>query len=176
MTMCHPSKYAIISHHNLHRLNNNPFMRIAQVLNPIKLIEIPPRPVRYLPELFCYVRNIYDYSFLKVFIMSQLILKIFWSFCFSVMSILNTPNITPKAFTFFSIWYIVWSYPTSLLSFLHLALLQIKIKDSILSELSSSLLTSCLKKKLFLHSDSQISLSITDTIFCIIHFFQLSQH
>ena len=51
-------------------------------------------PVNHVPALFCYLRNTYKHSFLKVFIISDLILNIFKPFCFSVMPFSSTPNIT----------------------------------------------------------------------------------
>ena len=47
---------------------------------------------------------------------------------------------TPKSSTFFSIWYLTWSYPISIEFCVHLLLM--KIKDSILSKLFNSLLIS----------------------------------
>ena len=97
-------------------VSSNLFMKIAKVLNVITLNAILSSsfPVRHLPGLFCYLLNTYDQSFLKVFIISHLVLKIFQSFCFLVMPFSDTPNITPKYFAFFIIWYIIWSYPTSI--------------------------------------------------------------
>ena len=115
-------------------------MKIAKVLNPITLNAILPWsfPVRYLSALLFYLLETYDHSFLKVFIISQLILKIFQLLCFSVIPFPEAPNITPKSFTFISIWYIIWSYPTSIEFCVHLLL--IKIKESFLSKLFNSLL------------------------------------
>ena len=117
-------------------------MKIAKVLNPITLNAILPWsiPVRYLSALLLYLLETYDHSFFKVFIISQLILKIFQLLCFSVIPFPESPNITPKSFTFISIWYIIWSYPTSIEFCVHLLL--IKIKESFLSRLFNSLLIS----------------------------------
>ena len=104
-TMCHPCRQAIISHQDLLHLNSKPFMKIVKVLNPIILNVILPFsfPVRHLPALFCYLLNPCIHSFLKVFIISQLICNIFQLFCFSGMPFPNTQ----KFFTLFSIWYII---------------------------------------------------------------------
>ena len=117
-------------------------MKIAKTLNPITLITILPWsfPVRHLPALFRSLLSTYDHSFLTMFIIYQLILNIFEPFCFSVMPFLDAPKITQKSFTFFSIWYINWSYPISIEFCVHLLLF--KIKNSILSKLLSSLLIS----------------------------------
>ena len=93
-------------------------------------------PVRHVLVLFRYLLNTYHHSFLKVFIICQLILKIFQPFCSSVKPFPDAPNITPKYFTFFSVGYIFGSYLTSIEFCVHLLL----IKDSILSALFSSLL------------------------------------
>ena len=136
--MCHPCRYAIISHQELVHLNSNPFMKLTKVLNPITLNATLPWnfPVTHFPALFCFLLNIYGHTFVKVFTISQLILSIFQPFCFTVMLFPDAPNITQKTFTFFIIWYIIWSYPTSIVFCLHLLM---KIKDSILSELFNSL-------------------------------------
>ena len=52
--------------------------------------------VRHLPELFCYLLNTYDHSFLTVFNIYQLVLNNFQPFCFSVMPFPNALKITPK--------------------------------------------------------------------------------
>ena len=103
-------------------------MNVAQVLNPINLNAIHPWgiPVRHLPALFRYLLNTYDHSLLKVFIISRLILNNFQPFCFSVMPFPDTPNITQKSFTFFSIWYIFLSYIISIEFCVHLLLINIK--------------------------------------------------
>ena len=113
MTMFHSCRQAIISHQDLVCLNRDPFMKIAKFLNPVTLNTILPWrfPVRHHPALFRYLLNTYDHSFLKVFIIFQLIFNTFQSFCFSVMPFSDAPSITPKYFTFFSIWCIIWSYP-----------------------------------------------------------------
>ena len=68
----------------------------------------------------------------------------------------DTPNIIQKSFTFFSIWYIVWSwsYPTPIEFCTHL--LMTKIKYSILSELFifCYLLTSAIFPSIFCFSSS----------------------
>ena len=117
-------------------------MKIAKVLNPITLNTILSWsfPVRHLPALFRYLLVTYDRSFLTVFIISQLIFNIFLPFCFSVMPFPDDPNITPRIFIFFNIWYITWSYPISTEFCINLLL--IKIKDSVLSKLFNSLLIS----------------------------------
>ena len=81
-------------------------MKIAKVLNPITLNAILPWsfPLRHLPVLFRYLLNTYDHSFLTVFITYQLILNTFQPFWFSVMAFPDAPKVTPKSFTFFSIW------------------------------------------------------------------------
>ena len=66
-------------------------------------------PLWHFPALLRYLLSSYDHSFLELFVISQLSLNIFQSFCFSVMLFCNTPNIVPKSLTFFSIWYITWS-------------------------------------------------------------------
>ena len=106
----------IMSHQERFRLNSNPFMKIAKFLNPITLNAILPGGflVRLLPTLLCYLLNTYERSFLKVFIISQIILNIFQPFCFSIMLFPDTPNIIPKSVVFFSIWYITWSYTSPL--------------------------------------------------------------
>ena len=62
-------------------------MKITKVLNPITLNAILhwSLPVRHLPALFRYFLRTYDHSFLKVFIFSQHILKIFQLFSFSTV-------------------------------------------------------------------------------------------
>ena len=52
----------------------------------------------------------------------------------------DAPISPPKSFTFFSIWYIIWSYPTSTEFSVHLLL--IKVKYSVLSELFNYLFIS----------------------------------
>ena len=138
----HHHHQAIISHEDLVRLNSSPFMKTAKVFNSITLNTIFPWnfPVRHLPALFRYFLNSYHHSFLKVFVISKLILKISQSFCLSFMPFPRLENITPKSFTFFIIWYFIWSYPTSIEFCVHFVF--IKIKDSILSELFNSLLIS----------------------------------
>ena len=115
---------------------------IPKVLNPITLNAILPWsfPVRRHYALFRYLLSTYDYSFLTLFIIYQLILNTFQPFCFSVMPFPDAPKIIPKSFTFFSIWYINWSYPKSIEFCVHLPL--IKIEDSILSNLFNFLLIS----------------------------------
>lgn len=117
-------------------------MKIIKVHNPNTLnIFLPWNfPFRHIFALFGYLLNTYDHSFLKVFINSQLILKIFQSSYFSFVPFPNAPDITPKPFNFFTIWYIIWLYFTSIE--FHVLLLLIKVKDSILSELFNSLLIS----------------------------------
>ena len=90
-----PCRTAAIFHQDLLRLNSNLFMKIGKVLNSITLNAILPWsfPVRQLPALFCYLLNTYDHSFLKVFIISQLILT-FQPFCFLFMPFPDAPNIT----------------------------------------------------------------------------------
>ena len=130
---CHP-------HQDLVYLNSSPFMKIAKALDPITLNAILPQsfPVRHLPALFHYPFNIYEHSFLTVFIIYQLILTIFQPFCFLIMSLPDASKITPRSFTFSSIWYINWSHPISVEFCVHLLL--IKIEDSILPKLFNSLL------------------------------------
>ena len=140
--MCHSCRYAIISHQDFVRLNSNPFMKIIRVLNPITWKAIFPCsiPARHLHALFCYLVSTFDHSFLKVFLISQLILDIFQPFCSLVMPFHNAPKTTRKYFTFLSIWYIIWSYPTLIEFCVHLLL--IKIKHFVLSRLINSLLIS----------------------------------
>ena len=82
--MCHPCRLAIISHQDLVCLNRNLFMKIAKVINPVTFNTIFSWSfsVRHLLALFYYFLKTYDNSFLKVFIISQLIFIIFQSFCF----------------------------------------------------------------------------------------------
>ena len=96
MTMFHSCRQAIISLQGLVCLNSDPFMKIAKFLNPVTLNTILPWrfPVRHHPALLRYLLN----TFLKVFIIFQLILN-----TFSVMPFSDAPSITPKYFTFFSI-------------------------------------------------------------------------
>ena len=117
-------------------------MKIAKVLNPITLNVILPcsLPVRHFPALFRYLLSTYDHSFLKAFAISQLILNIFQPFCFSIMPFPDASNITPKSFTFFSIWYLTGSCFISIEFCVHVLL--IKIKYSIMSKLFNSLVTS----------------------------------
>ena len=117
-------------------------MKIAKVLNPITLNAtlLWGFPVRHLPALLRYLLKNYDHSFLKVLIISQLILNISQSFCFSVMPFPDVRNIIPKSVTFLSIWYLTWSYPVPIDFCIHVLL--IKIKDPILPKFFNSLLIS----------------------------------
>ena len=130
----------MISHQDLVYLDSNPFMKNAKVLNSITLNGTLHWnfPVRDLTALFCYLFNSYVHSFLTVFFIYQLVLNIFQPFCFLVMPFPDAPKITLKSFTFFSIWYINWSYPISIEFCVHLLLM--KIEDSILSKLFSFLM------------------------------------
>ena len=97
MTMCHSYKQAIMYHQDLVRLNSSPFMNIAKVPNPIILNAIPLWyfPVRHLPALLHYILNFYGHFFLKVFIISHLILDISQPFCFRLCSF-PTLQISPQ--------------------------------------------------------------------------------
>ena len=140
-------------------------MKIAKVLITITLNGILPWsfPVRHLAALFPYLLNPYDHSFLTAFIISELILNIFQTFCFSSMLFLDAPKITPKSFTFFSIWYITWCYPIYNEFCIHLLL--IKIKDSTLSKLFNSLLISSYFRTFYKHPFLQLLNHSFQTLF-----------